>query len=276
MQPRSSKRTFFEPTGNVRLIAHAEGWLVDDESVDAAVIRLGKHGWLTASGSSGPGGVGHFARLSPQGLGRAASASRRRLGMPLQGFARDDALFDGMGQIQVDFLGERLVIGCIEGEEAEAIERAHRFEVDCGEVTKAVSGDLDPLRAAIMGGILAHERIEELETGTSMVPGSDRLVPVNHNSPDYNVAVAALERLIEVVRQSNSYRDAEPDDHERRLTELEAGRKLLESQWISAAAIRATLWGTLVYLIEKFADAPIGEAATLAWTALKHLLAPYF
>lgn len=196
--------------------------------------------------------------------------------MPLQGFPRDDALFDGMGQIQVDFLGERLVIGCIEGEEAEAIERAHRFEVDCGEVTKAVSGDLDPLRAATMGGILAHERIEELETGTSMVPGSDRLVPVNHNSPDYNVAVAALERLIEVVRLSNSYRDAEPDDHERRLTELEAGRKLLESQWISAVAIKATLWGTLVYLIEKFADAPIGEAATLAWTALKQLLAPYF
>lgn len=276
MQPRERPRSFFEPTGNIREIARAEGWRVDDEAVDAATVRLSNQRWIVSRAPDQIDETGYSARLTPEGVGRAAAASRRRLGKPLQGFIRDDKMFDGMEQIQVDFLGERLVIGCVEGEEDKAVERAHRFEVDCGEVMKATSSDLDPLRAAIMGGILAHERIEELETGTSWIPATDRLVPIDHNAPDYAAAVGALEHLIRVVRESNSYREADPDDHDRRLSELEAGQKLLSSRWVSSTAVKATLWGTIVYLIEKFADAPIGEAANLAWTALKHLLAPYF
>ncbi len=181
-------------------------------------------------------------------------------------------MFDGMGQIQIEFLGKRYVIGCVEGAENRTIEHAHRFEIDAGEVLKAVTGNLDPIRAMLMAGVVAYERIGELEDVHRLVPASDRIVNLDHNQLTYKEAVAAIEQLIDVVRESNSYRETDAADQERRVAELEAGRRLLGSCWISVATLKATLIGTLTYLASKFADAPIGEAAMWAWTALKHLL----
>ena len=184
----------------------------------------------------------------------------------------ENAVFGGLGQIQVEFLGERYVIGCVDGEEDRAIAHAHRFEVDAGEVLKAVTGDLDPTRVMLMAGVLAHERIAELEGARRLAPASDRIVALDHNQPAYNETLAAIDRLIEVVRESNSYREADAADQERRIAELEAGRRLLGSRWVSAATVKQAFIGTLTYLAGKFADAPIGEAATWAWKALKHLI----
>ena len=75
----------------------------------------------------------------------------------------DDELFEGIGRVQVEFLGRRYVLGCVEGDEKQAKVRAERFEIDTGEVLKAVSGDLDLTRAILMSAITAYERIEELE-----------------------------------------------------------------------------------------------------------------
>lgn len=73
--------------------------------------------------------------------------------------------FEDIGQIEIDFLGQRIVIGCIEGEEENAIRLAKRFEIDAGEVTKAVSADIEPIQAMLMAGILAYEQLEQLEAG---------------------------------------------------------------------------------------------------------------
>ncbi len=183
-----------------------------------------------------------------------------------------NAIFDGLGQIQVEFLGERYVIGCVEGEEYRAIAHAHRFEVDAGEALKAVMGNLDPTRAMLMAGVLAHERIAELEEAQRPAPASDRLVAIDHNQPAYYETLAAIDRLVEVVRESNLYRETDPADQERRIAELEAGRRLLGSRWVSTETVKAAFIGTLTYLASKFADAPIGEAATWAWNAIKHLI----
>jgi cell division protein ZapA (FtsZ GTPase activity inhibitor) len=193
------------------------------------------------------------------------------LGKPLRAVPGDDETFEGIGQIQIDFLGECFVIGCVEGEEDKALLRAHKLEVNAGEVLKAVNGELDLTRAMLMAGILAYERIEELEGERRLAPAADRVVPLDHNSPDYFAATAALEQLIEVVRESNSYHESDPDDQNRRLGELEAGRRLLGSRWISMTTLKASLWGTIAYLASKFIDAPIGEAASLAWSTLKKL-----
>jgi cell division protein ZapA (FtsZ GTPase activity inhibitor) len=184
----------------------------------------------------------------------------------------DDEVFEGIGRVEVEFLGDRFVLGCVEGEEEQARVRAERFEIDTGEVLKAVSGELDRTRAMLMGAILAYERIEELEAETAPFPLSGRAMALDHGAPRYREASAALEALIVVVRDSNSYRESDPADQERRLAELEAGRTLLKSRWVSPETVKATLWGTLAYLASQFADAPIGEAATAAWTALKRLL----
>ncbi|WP_234833339.1 hypothetical protein [Sinorhizobium meliloti] len=54
--------------------------------------------------------------------------------------------FVDVGQIEVDFLGQRIVIGCVEGEEERARRLAERFEIAVGEVTKAVSAEIEPSR----------------------------------------------------------------------------------------------------------------------------------
>lgn len=71
--------------------------------------------------------------------------------------------FEDMGQIEVDFLGQRIVISCVEGEEEKALRLAERFEIDAGEVTKAVSAEIQPIQAMLMAGILIYERLEEIE-----------------------------------------------------------------------------------------------------------------
>lgn len=79
----------------------------------------------------------------------------------------DAEMFEGMGHVEVEFLGKRYVLGCVEGEEQQAKARAERFETDTGEVLKAVSGELDLTRAMLMSAILTYERIEELEDQVS-------------------------------------------------------------------------------------------------------------
>ncbi|WP_430262233.1 cell division protein ZapA [Neorhizobium sp. DAR64862/K0K3] len=73
--------------------------------------------------------------------------------------------FEGIGQVEVDFLGQRIVIGCIEGEEEKTLRLAKRFEIDAGEVTKAVSAEIEPIQAMLMAGILTYEQLEEAEAG---------------------------------------------------------------------------------------------------------------
>ena len=213
-------------------------------------------------------------RIAQRRYARAIAISRTALGAPLQAFARDE-VFDhnGFAQIQVSFLGQRIVLGCVEGEEDLWIKFAHDFEIYAGEVLKAVAG-LDDARAALMAGSHAMERIAELE-GHDNLPASDRTVALDHNSADYLEAIVSLDRLILIVRTSNIFLERDPADHERRLAELEAGRKLLESKLASVSTLRAVLLGTLAYLATKFADAPIGEAATAAWNALKALVGAY-
>ena len=258
---------------SVRAVAAHEGWAVEPSEVDRAVKGLTRQGMMSTDRDPGrPGADGCEAQLRPEGHARAAAAAPRYLGAPLRSFRPDDETFEGLGQIEVSFLGDRYVLGCVEGEEDRAIRFAHNLEVDAGEVLKAVTGDLDSMRAAMMAGILAHERIDEFESRTGRAPASDRVVGLDHNRPEYVEAVATLDTLIVVVRDSNSYREADEADQERRLAELEAGKTLLKSRWVSKDTVKAAVWGTLAYLVSKFADAPIAEAATTAWAALKRLL----
>jgi galactokinase len=123
-----------------------------------------------------------------------------------------------------------------------AIQHAHRFEVDTGKVLKAVSG-LDNVRAMLMAGVLAHEHIEGLESEIrATAPASDRIVGLDHNSAAYQATVRTVDRLIVIVGTSNVYREREPDDHERRLAELEAGRRLLGSRWLSLHTEGCVAW----------------------------------
>ena len=101
-------------------------------------------------------------------------------------------------------------------------------------------------------------------------PGINRAVSLNHNSAQYKETMEALDKVEESVRGSNEYNDDE--DKKLRLAEMGAGKELLKSTSVRPAAVRAVLAGTLIYLAEKFANAPIGEAALLAWNLVKSLI----
>lgn len=106
----------------------------------------------------------------------------------------------------------------------------------------------------------------------SAIPASDRIVTLNHNSPDYLKTIQALENVILLLKENNKLRGDDPLDQEQRSAELDAGKILLKPRRISVKAVTAVLLGPLGYLATKFADAPLGEAAQWAWTMIKALI----
>lgn len=273
------ERSIRTPDGQIspglrgRAIARHEGWDVTPGEVDRACARLARKRMLIPVPID-PGAdlAAGCMVLSEAGRARASELAPSYLRARLRSSTAVEPAFADMGQIEIDFLGSHYVIGCIEGEEAKARHLVERFEIDAGEVTKAVSAEIDSVRAMLMAGVLAYERLEEFEDSAGALPASDRIVHLDHNSAPYVTASQTLDALIVMVRDSNSYREQDEADQKRRLAELEAGRSLLHSRWVSATNLRAALWGTLAYLATKFVDVPIGEAATLAWNALKRLL----
>lgn len=113
-----------------------------------------------------------------------------------------------------------------------------------------------------------HGELETIQT----IPASDRTVAVDHNSPGYSDVTNTLEELKRAIESNNEYRNSNIADHERRLTDVESTLKLLENKRVNVNAMKAVAFGTLVYLIEKFAEHPIGELAKAAWDGLKALL----
>jgi len=103
-------------------------------------------------------------------------------------------------------------------------------------------------------------------------PASDRVVSLDHNNPDYQDAVRHLEKLKGAIESNNEFRNSNISDHERRLTDVESTLKLLENMRVNVNTMKAVAFGTLAYLVEKFAEHPIGELAKAAWNALKSLL----
>lgn len=191
--------------------------------------------------------------------------------MQAEGYKMEEQVFieNGIGYVEIEFLGETLVVGCIEGEVDQAARNAARFEINTGEVLKAVSG-IDERRAVLMAGILAMERVEELELDLkrNTVDRSDSRIIGTPNREKLNL-LRALDDLSDLVRASNQFAVSEPEEHEQILSELEAGKGLLSSTRISPSTLKALLIGVLTFLSMKFIDQPIGEAASYAWETLK-------
>jgi hypothetical protein len=137
-------------------------------------------------------------------------------------------------------------------------------------------GEDGGLHAQLTGnGLEAAERLTSVMSPRGRVqevPAADRIVPLDHNSPEYREAVNALEEVAEAVRSNNEYANEDPEDRNQRLVELEAAEKLLEAPRVSESAIKIFAIRTLRYLGDKFADHAIGLLAGAAITALLALL----
>jgi hypothetical protein len=106
---------------------------------------------------------------------------------------------------------------------------------------------------------MAAELRRYLEKQALAVPASDRIVTLNHNSPDYQHLMSALETLEEVLRGSNDYQDAE--EQERVVAEISAGRRLLQAAKARVTAIAALVRDPATYLARQFIGKAVGDAA---------------
>ena len=102
------------------------------------------------------------------------------------------------------------------------------------------------------------------------VPASDRIVRLDHNSPAYQDAVNALDKLEHTLRTANDYDDVE--DKEQRIAEVSAARRMLDAARVRVEPFATLVGPTIRYLAKKFADSGIGKAAGSAWDALVALL----
>ncbi len=97
-------------------------------------------------------------------------------------------------------------------------------------------------------------------------PASDRVVPINHNSQEYQEINLAIDELQDAVRKSNSFSD--PEEKDLRLAEISASRTILGSAKARISVIYNLVLGTLKFLATVFAENAIGNIAQRAIAAL--------
>jgi hypothetical protein len=107
---------------------------------------------------------------------------------------------------------------------------------------------------------------EHAKTAEGQIPASDRIVKLDHNNPKYIDLINALDDVQNALEAINDYDDAE--DKDQRLTEISAGKTLLQSVRVRAEATRIVLGNALRYLARKFVDTAVGKAAGIAIKAL--------
>ncbi len=106
----------------------------------------------------------------------------------------------------------------------------------------------------------------------NVIPASDRLVTINHNSEAYLDLDHSLIRLINLVETSNSYREKDSIDQQQKLAELKALSELLKAPRVSPSKIQILAGAAFGFLIEQFAGAPIGELAQYVWGLVRGVL----
>jgi hypothetical protein len=117
----------------------------------------------------------------------------------------------------------------------------------------------------ILNGLMAAQKV----FGTD-IPASDRVVSLGHNSPEQQEALQRLDELASAVQEANDF-PGEPEEKERVVAELSAGRRLLEAARVRVSAVRETLAPTLKWIAEKAGGAMISKLATDLWGYLAHL-----
>ena len=101
------------------------------------------------------------------------------------------------------------------------------------------------------------------------VPASDRVVRLDHNSDSFQHAADAIEETLARLRENN---EMDADDKARIELELDSGLKMIKAPKTRIQAAGVVLVGALKWLVDKFALAVVGIAATKALTAILALL----
>jgi hypothetical protein len=112
----------------------------------------------------------------------------------------------------------------------------------------------------------------EIKPGS--VPAADRIVPLNHNQPEYVEAIAALDQMQEALRGENAF----SEDGEKQVAEVEVSliHRLLEGTHLRIKSLWALAAASLSAIKKKMWDQALGQAAALLlatlWLLVKALI----
>ena len=124
-----------------------------------------------------------------------------------------------------------------------------------------------PAEARAMRLLAAHDDdVDEEGEDDETVPASDRVVSLDHNSPDYKEAVAALDEFATEAEKSNEFGElfADPEDRIRVLSEVNSGIDLLKQHRVSVEAVKVLLMKPLKLVAENLLGAALGALASKA------------
>ena len=115
---------------------------------------------------------------------------------------------------------------------------------------------------------LLEDTVDKNIAPQAEIPASDRIVSLNHNSPDYKRATKEFDAVTEAIRGKN---DIDPETKEELLTDLSVGRALLGHAKVWANLLQSWTLGVLRKVVQKVQDEGIKALATGAIEALKQL-----
>lgn len=97
------------------------------------------------------------------------------------------------------------------------------------------------------------------------IPASDRIVPLNHNSPDYINLSGAISQAEEALASTNI---GDPEDRDLAKAELGAAKRLLLATRVRLDFFARWLGTTLKWIALKFAEGSLAALASAALVAL--------
>jgi hypothetical protein len=159
---------------------------------------------------------------------------------------------------------------------------AVKEELDLSEVGYTfiyVGNNIDANARAIIEQVfipMARELRRYLEAELdepATAPASDRIVPLDHNRPDYKEAVASLDKLIKTIKEANDF--PEPNK-EQRIAEVSAARILMDADKVRTEPLVALLKPLVTQYATKLKDTLIGLAVTATIGAFVYLFGYIF
>lgn len=116
-----------------------------------------------------------------------------------------------------------------------------------------------------------EDTFDALFAASDEVPASDRIVTLNHNQPDYQEAVAALDKMVEAFRDDHRLDNELGHEKGALLKALEAGRELLNDTAVNVRIGTALLVEPLQRLVMKYEKELVGALASTALTLVLKL-----
>jgi hypothetical protein len=106
------------------------------------------------------------------------------------------------------------------------------------------------------------------------IPASDRIVSINHNSPEYRQAIHALQGLLEKAPKDNSFCTLVANEEDRAviLSEWKSALDWLGNKKVRVTAFASTIIPTLLWIAKELASGTIGALAATAVEAIKKLI----